>query len=233
MTSISKINLKSTNGEIDATTHAINIVLKKDDWLSDTYFAAIIESLQSLQVSLNRAIKQSKAESDLKGKDLTRDRALSELFSLVRGYTTVDSEIGIFAKRIELVLNKYGLSKTTNSNYANESAYINSLIIDLSEGEVANAVRDCPFVAVAVSKLMDSQKAFEQAYEHYIVAMTKDRTKSSATSIKANLVKVINNELVDYLRVMSKVNAEVYGPTTSKIAGIIKDNNERVKNRKG
>ncbi|MFV0505272.1 MAG: DUF6261 family protein [Bacteroidales bacterium] len=232
MVNIPKINKASTNGEVDATTKAINVALAKNDWSFDAFLTGIITTLIALYENLNEAIKRGKAESELEEKDMTRDKALSELFNLVKGFASISGTAGDGARVVMAILDKYGLSKTARANYANESAYINSMLTDLKVAEIAAIIGGLPFVQDAILKLEHSQNEFEQAHNDYMVAMATDSTKNSATAIKGEVMKVINEDLVDYLKTMSKVNPDTYAPTSTEIAEIITDNNTRVKNRK-
>ncbi len=229
---ISKIHRNSSNGEVDATVKVMLAKLNESDWSSDAFLTAIRTKLTALYESLNEAIKRGKAESELEDRDSTRDKALSNLFNLVKGFTSVSGEVGEAAFTALGVLNKYGLSKTANANYANESAYINSMLADLATTELLAALEKLPFVADIIADLKKAQQEFETAYKSYISELAIHSTKSSATSIKGDVLKVINEDLVDYLKVMSKVNAAVYEQIASEVGKIIADNNERVNKRK-
>lgn len=232
MITIPKVIRNSSNGEVDATTKAIIVVLTKKNWDADPFLTNIIDQLEATEARLNEAIKQGQAESDLEEFDLGRDKALSELFNLVKGFASISDEAGNGARTLMNILDRYGLSKTTNSNYANESAYINSLLTDLKESKIAPLIEGLPFVNDAITRLQTAQTKFEQAYDRYMEAMASFSTKNSASSIKTEVVKIINSNLVDYLKTMVKVNSDLYLSTATAVSEIIKDNNERVKSRR-
>jgi len=56
-------------------------------------------------------------------------------------------------------------------------------------------------------------------------------SKDSATKIKTGVLKLINDDLVNYLRAMSKAMPEVYSDFSAATAQIIADNNDKVKKR--
>ncbi|MFV0505535.1 MAG: hypothetical protein ACK5L5_02315 [Bacteroidales bacterium] len=111
MVKIYKISKASANGEVDATTKAINILLLKDNWSDDTFLSITIKTLDSLHTSLNEVIEQGKAESVLEDKDMARNKVLSELFNFAKGFASVDEPAGDSARRVMNILNKHELTK--------------------------------------------------------------------------------------------------------------------------
>ncbi len=232
MINIPKMLRNSSNGEVNATVNALRTRLKTNQVENDAHLADIISTLDENYDLLNEAIKRSKIKSELEEKDKVRDLALVALFNLVKGYLNVDNDTRNHALKLQEILDKYGLSKITKANYANESAYINSLILDLKAPAIYSEHIFTPFVVETLDKLILAQKNFETAYNNYTTTLAIQNSKENATQIKMKLLEIINMNLVDYLKIMSNVNGGKYETMAIDTAAIITDNNERVNRRR-
>lgn len=77
-----------------------------------------------------------------------------------------------------------------------------------------------------------AQTDFEKARIAYEAEKAKEGMQDNATVLKKEVLGIINDKIVVYLRAMSQVNPEVFGVFTSICEQIIADNNEQVKKRK-
>lgn len=83
-----------------------------------------------------------------------------------------------------------------------------------------------------VTELRSAQTAFEAAKVVYEEEKAKEGTGSNASGVKKEVLAIINDKLVVYLRAMVQVDEAKYGDFTRTVAGIIDDNNVIVKKRR-
>lgn len=229
---IEKILHRSYNGEVATVAGGILKTSDKNDWSSDNYLSGVLQRLITEQNKLSFAIKQDKATSALEYADENRDKPVSGLYNLVMGYRYhPDESISTAANTIHLVIDKYGLSNITEANYAQESALIESLLKDFEADNAKTAIALLPGVAELIATIRTAQDNFTSAFLTYTEEKANNNGKQSATKIKAAVLKLINNELVIYLRAMSIAAPDTYGNFAAATAQIIADNNDKVRRR--
>lgn len=232
MIDILKINSNSTNGETDNTAKVLVMKLNEKNWSSDQTLDSIIKNIDENQKTLNKAIKRNRVESDLEVKDIARDKALRSLFSLVKSYAIIENELQPMALELQSLLDRYGLSATISANYANESSYINSMLEELGNDKYKEHISKLMYISGLIEDLKSAQTNFEESHQSYIDDMAVNKAKSSASSIKLKLVKIINDDLINYLQLMAKMKPEIYEELAVGVSEIIEDNNDRVRRRK-
>jgi hypothetical protein len=202
------------------------------DWSEETNLTNIFGDLQPENTKLEEAINREKAISDLDEKDENRDQKVQALYYLIMGYlhnpeTTVKSA----AEAVDKVFSRYGVEIIQDS-YSTESGLISSMITDLSAEELQPSIEALPGLSRAISELQTAQTGFENARLAYEKEAAKDANEETATNVKKEVVKIINERLVVYLRAMVSIDETKYGELTITIGKIIADNNEEVKKRR-
>lgn len=227
-------NLKSTSRvtEVDAVSMRMLGAYQTTSLSSDPHLSTMFTELESLSAALTAAINRSKAESDLEEKDEARDTQIRALYYLVMGFLHhPDAAIQQAAQTVNKVFEKYGVS-ITGESYATESSLIASLLDELSKQKIQNAIALLPGCADVITALQAAQQAFEAARITYEQEKAQESTQASATKQKPELVALINDKIVVYLRAMEVVDEETYGAFARTIATIIAENNEVVKKRR-
>lgn len=227
-------NLKSTSRvtEVDAVSMRMLGAYQTTSLSSDPHLSTMFTELESLSAALTAAINRSKAESDLEEKDEARDTQIRALYYLVMGFLHhPDAAIQQAAQTINKVFEKYGVS-ITGESYATESSLIASLLDELSKQKIQDAIALLPGCADVITALQAAQQAFEAARITYEQEKAQESTQASATKQKPELVALINDKIVVYLRAMEVVDEETYGAFARTIATIIAENNEVVKKRR-
>ncbi len=227
-------NLKSTSRvtEVDAVSMRMLGAYQTTSLSSDPHLSTMFTELESLSAALTAAINRSKAESDLEEKDEARDTQIRALYYLVMGFLHhPDAAIQQAAQTVDKVFEKYGVS-ITGESYATESSLIASLLNDLSKQKIQDAIALLPGCADVITALQAAQQAFEAARITYEQEKAQESTQASATKQKPELVALINDKIVVYLRAMEVVDVETYGAFARTIATIIAENNEVVKKRR-
>ncbi|WP_340111996.1 DUF6261 family protein [Maribellus mangrovi] len=222
---------KSRVTEVDAVSMRMTGAYHSTTLSSDPHLSGMFTDLDNISKALTAAINRSKAESVLEEKDEERDRPLRSLSYLLAGYLHhPDPAIQETAETVDQVFEKYGL-RVINESYATESSLIASLLDDLSKQKLQDAIAQLPGCADTVSALQTAQEAFETARIAYEQEKAEESTKANATKVKAEVLKLINEKIVVYLRAMEVVDEPTYGNFARTIDTIIDENNEIVKKR--
>ena len=229
---IEKVILSSRVTEIDALSLRMNKAYKNSGLNTDPHLQTMFGQLQNLSGSLTTAINRSKAGSNLEVMDEKRDEQVRSLSYLIQGYLHhPDPAIKEAALAVKSVFDKYGVS-ITGENYATESSLVTSLLEDLSDDGLQDAIEQLSGCAETISALQSTQNEFETARLTYESEKAEESTISNATAIKKEVVSLINNKIVVYLRAMEIVNESMFGSFVRTVAEIIGSNNEVVKKRR-
>jgi hypothetical protein len=141
-----------------------------------------------------------------------------------------DSTIKAAAEKVMSVFNHYGLLIIKDS-YATQSSLVNSMITDLSTTEMTDNIALLSGVAESLTNIQRTQEAFEASDLIFEQEKAKETSVESATTIKKQIVPIINDKLVVYLRAMVVVDQANYSEFGEVINQIISNNNITVKKR--
>lgn len=229
---IEKLIYQSRTTEVDAVSDRMIGAYQKSGLDSDTHLAEIFTGLGDASARLKAAVKRTKAESELEQKDEIRDDKVRALFYLVNGFVYhPDPNVKSAALKIKKVMDKYGLSMA-EENYSTESSLVSSLLGDLSDPSLQASVAALSGCIGLITALQTSQTDFEQTRIAWEAEKAKEGTQGNATGIKKEVLEIVNDKLVVYLRAMEQVDEETYGAFTRTISQIISDNNDVVKKRR-
>ena len=229
---LEKVIFKSRITEIDAVSIRMIIAYKKTTLSSDTHLVKNFAGLEAVSGRLTAAINRSKVESVLGAKDDVRDDKVRALFFMVMGYLHhPDPAVKAAAMKVEEAMGEYGLAITSES-YAVESSLINSLLSDLAKPKLKDTIARLSGLAEIIAALQAAETDFEETRIAYEEEKAKEGTLENATTIKKEVVAIINDKLVVYLRATMQVDEPVYGNFARTVAQIIADNNEVVKKRR-
>jgi len=196
---------------------------------TDPYLTATFGLLDSANLGLSKAIRRSKAESNLEDKDEVRDQAVRSLYYLIQGFTHHPAEnIRESALLLLRTFDNYGISLVGES-YTTESALISSMLLEFQKPEYALHISNLSGCAELLKALSVAQDDFEQARIAYETEKAQDGMVANATEIKKEVVGIINNKIVVYLIAMQDVNPAIYGALAATCAQMIAENNEQVR----
>ncbi|WP_289055007.1 DUF6261 family protein [Carboxylicivirga marina] len=229
---IEKLLHRSYNGEVATVSESILKAAATKALGDDSFLSGVFEKMGNEEEKLSYAIRQDKAVSELETADDKREKPLRALYNLSSGYLYhPDETISAAAHTVCSVLDKYPLSELLRANYAQESALIESLLKDLEAEDVKAAIALLTGVAETVVAIRTAQDAFTSTFIAYSEAKARHNNKDTATKLKSALLKLINNELVIYLRAMAIAATDTYGDFAAATAQIIADNNDKVRKR--
>lgn len=229
---IEKLMTASRVTEVDAVSMRIDGAYKNTSLSSDPHLVTMFTTLEEKSLLLTAAINCTKAESELEAKDEIRDEKVRALNYLTLGLVHhPDAEIKAAAKAVEKVFDKYGVA-ITGENYATESSLIVSMLGDFAKLKLLADIAKLSGCAEIIAELTAAQNDFEQTRIAYEADKAEEGTHANATALKKEVVGIINDNIVVYLRAMEIVDEPNYGAFARTIATIIADNNEVVKKRR-
>ena len=199
--------------------------------ITDTYLTTTFSAFDAANLELSKAIRRSKAESELEEKDEVRDTRVRSLFYLLNGFSYhPEPEIRQAAAILLNIFDNYGL-KMTGESYATESSMVGSMLIEFQKPEYSEPIEALSGCGGLLEGLAIAQSEFEQVRIAYETEKAKEGMLQNATEIKKNVVYLLNEKIVVHLQAMEQVNAETYGILAATVAQIIAENNEVVKKR--
>ncbi len=228
---IDKVMTQTRTTELDTITTRIYTTYQNNSHRKDNNLTKIFNEMKPLSISISEAIKRIKSESSLDEKDELRNNAARSFNYMILGYIhNPDEIIKNAASKIMFVFENYGMQIITES-YATETSLLNSLLVDLAKPELQEYIALLPGLAECIATLKATQSDFEASQLEYEQNKAEEGTYQNATSLKKQILEIINKKLVIYLKAMSIVDEANYGNLTRTIAQIIADNNETVKKR--
>lgn len=227
-----KINSSTRTTDTDNVCSGIIDLYQKNPKLSEhPHMVAIIKNIINVSINLNEAIKRSKSRSLLEEKDNDRDTKYRNYFHLISGNTHhPDPAISEPALQIQAILDKYGL-EITNESYASESSMFNSLINDMKSDEMQKALQTISGGVASFKAFEQSQNNFDTTFIEYNEDKANEGTYENASTIKRQVIKIINNQLIGYLHTLEQIDEENFGEFARQVNQLISDNNRKVKQR--
>ena len=199
--------------------------------LTDAILTAHFTILNAANLELSKAIRRSKAESDLEAKDEVRDQAVRSLYYLIKGFTHHPvAVINESALLLLSVFDNYGLSLTQES-YTTESSLISSMLLEFQKPEYAMHIANLSGCAELLQSVTTAQSDFEQARIAYETEKAQDGMVANATEIKKQVVEIVNNKIGIYLLAMEHLVGAAFDVFAATCATIIAENNEQVRRR--
>lgn len=231
MDKINRILREIRIADMAGVAATVNSELSKSS-VDDAHLGAIQVDIESLSAQLVKSIKKDQAESDLDKYDASRDGVYRSLLHLCKGYLHhPDARVSAAAVTVEAVADKYGF-ELVSLGYTAESALLDSFLADMALPEIASSVELLPGVSELKQQLLTEQAKFQTAEAVWLEARSEQSLIKNATSVKLELLTVINDKLVVYLRAMSMVNPDPYRSLISKVSLIIDQINATIKRRR-
>lgn len=214
----------------DLTVNAGLIIKQKnigDAWLTDQ-----ADALSGIgeQMSTSIATDRSKPKTEeLADKDGLRDDLLSALKSLLRGYMKWNHNgYPDQAEKVYRLVRKHGLNMTWK-NYEEESALLESLLKDLEQPAIAEALTALSLTEL-IGDLKNAQAAFSETYRKATELEAGKDPVTAATILKKDARKLLS-QVASYLNVMATTNEPVYGALAAEMAELVNSLNQKIRAR--
>ena len=228
---MNKIHANTRNSDMAEVGKRISTAYTETGPQDDVGLKGLFAEINPKIKQLTIATEQMKTESNLAEKDDQRDDDFKALYYLVQGATyNPDATISKAAQKIFKYIDQYGL-QTIIESYDTQSNLTESLLIDLNLDELKEPIAQVAGCAKQIAILKASNEAFRASRSTYQEELSKDKDKISATAVKRELLSLINDKLITYLKGMMIINAESYENLVNRLSEIIDQNNEVVKKR--
>lgn len=226
-----KIMTNSRTTEVHGLSIFVHRAYQQSGLLDNLVLAEILTSLERTNDKLGAAIDCSKVASQLSEKNEARNQALRAVGYLIKGYVFhPNQQVREAAMAVKKVFDKYGLAIIKQS-YVSESSYIISMLGDFAQSGVQESVALLPGLLKNVEALKLAQNDFENTSAQYAGEAAGQAVQDSATELKKEVVKIINNDLVVFLRTSARFQPDVFGAFAGTVATFIESNNKQVKRR--
>ena len=193
----------------------------------DTLKTNITSSTSLLRMVLDKNMGKSLLEMS----DDQRDNTSRSALYLNKAYLLhPDKNIREAASAVDEVFGRYGFD-LTKMNYTAQSEANKVIFRELKSEELAPQVAILPGMTEVLSQLEADEEKFIADQKEWTDALAKDKLTQTASAHKAELLKLINDQLVSYLRAMMQLNPEAYQEVCSKISVLIEEANDLVKRR--
>jgi len=223
----------SRNTEVDGTTNQIIKAYKATSLNSDANLEQIFGPLETKSTLLTDSINRLTEKSTQKTNDEVRDDKVDGLYYLLLSAAhSPKTKIKEAALILLEIFEQYGL-KVKDESYTRQSSLVNSLLNDYKQPDALAAIANVPQCADYIEALQTAQDNFENMRLSFEEAQARSGTQENASSLKKEVVELINNQLVPYLNVMQQLNPDTYGEFAGLVAKLIAANNEVVKKRRG
>jgi Family of unknown function (DUF6261) len=232
MGKFNKLIATSRTTEVNAVGTKIIFEYDKNDWSADAHLTAIFDGLKAKNAILTSAINRIKAESVLEEKDEVRDEKVRAIYYLIFGFTHhPDVAIKTAALKLDAIFEHYGLQLISKS-YAIETSLIDSLMLEFEKADLQPSIAALPGLTQLIAELTAAELDFKTANVKFEEEKAEEGIKENASTVKKEVVSIINEQIVIYLRAMIQVDEPTYGELTRTSAQIIDDNNVIVNKRK-
>ncbi len=228
---VPKLSYRTRTTEVNSTAENLGLTYQKHSLESDSYLTGLFTDLQSKSDLLRTAINRSKAESNLDDMDVLRDEKIQALHYLLLGAIHNPSkEISVSATNLYHIYEKYGL-KMTQKSYLIESSLIESMLEDYTAANLQADIAAVLGCAELIADIQTAQNNFKTANITWREAKSKEGLTVSASQIKKEIIVLINDNIVVYLKAMRLANNAVYGELAQTVSQIITDTNQTIKRR--
>lgn len=228
---IRNVRTAELNGIISIIIKAYLNAIAKLMLTADNVLKQIFDELTELNRQLAIALEKERLYSNLKAFDTQRDNAFRSFHSLIKGFLSLtDHAIYPAVQRVFAILDKYGVA-STNQAYDTQTGLFNSLMEELAAEETQNAISAITYASEKHEALVEAHQNFINEYAAYRAKVNESKSQKSASDLVPEVLDVLNNKLVGYLRTMSNVDADTYGSFTDEIALTINQANQTIKER--
>ena len=173
----------------------------------------LASSMESAKASADEVITlsdSSRMVSELDDLDNARDKAVHALFLAAEFHESCPIASSNEAiKPIRTILDNHGKT-LISERYSVESGKINSLLKDLSSSELEKAVSSLFGLKECIEDLREKQAAFEAADVKFSANVAANKGKKNSTALKRELVAFVNENVVNYLNFMQKIDGSKY-----------------------
>jgi len=220
--------------EINSIASNILFNLKKKDWSTNNFLSGIITKVETENASLSNAIGEVRSNKNteiLAEADQVFDKDVICLKSFVEANKHLrDVQKNKDAEELWKLIDAHDLN-LNRLGYEKQIVLADSLLVDFDKEDIKPLIARLTGVPEAVENLrlsLANLKALYRQSKEYDAS----KVNLTAPSIQKNSIReIINQDLIPYLDVMSKVEPEVFNETYRVILEYIESINTKVRAR--
>ncbi|MBN1111597.1 MAG: hypothetical protein JXA53_01635 [Bacteroidales bacterium] len=227
------IHSKSSTRKLNRTAGNIITAIKAEanpEFVADAYLSELTEKALVRNGMLTESLNEQRANSIFIPLDAKRDNQVRAFWLILDSkLLSINKEEKDNAEIVAHAIGAYNRNFIYKS-YSEESADLDAMIADCEKPEVLQAITKCGDLLNAFNNIKAVRQEWNQAVQDNAVNNVDLSDMPSATSLHPMVLQLINNELLSYLEVMSRVKPDVYGSVYKIITEFVKSNNDSVRN---
>ncbi len=231
MLKILKLESRVRLSELGSTISNVLEAYTNSNITKDIPLQSVINELIAINTTFSSTIAISEMVSQLESYEEIGDTVTKGIYYYLQSCVHLPtSAISLAAEKLLIELKKHGLGASKFS-FNEETIHFKSLLESLSSKHHANEINSIPNLKTMVEKLVTTQQDYQDLHNKYLSIQNKKQNKQSASDIKYELLKVLNDKLVIYLRSQIIFNQEVYLNFAQEVASAINKTNNDIKKR--
>ncbi|MFV0554999.1 MAG: hypothetical protein ACK5LR_09875 [Mangrovibacterium sp.] len=226
------LNTRVKIGEMNSFVSAVDekkALLGED---ANANVLSLVARVSEKRVQLNEAINRSAVKSNRKQYADAMKQSYRNFHSLIKSYEAMtDSTVYLSVQVVLPVVEKYYASIVGATSQKVCHSNVLSLIADVEEVSVANAVSSMFYAGTLFDKLKTAQANYVAHYASVHNDREMQLAQSNATKLRAELLELINHEFLLYLRAIKTVDADGCGEFADAVFALVKEQNIIAKRR--
>ena len=221
----------ATIGETANVAKDVNAAVTKaaiDDAYLNNQNAALKSSHDTMLSGIG-AFRGKELTDQIEIADTRRDNLLAAFIHFLKGFLLWEKDEATLAaaKKLLRIVESHG-SNFSRLSHEKESAQYDALLLELETAEAAAALGVLD-IAGLTGTMKSAEASFTSLYQQS-AETEAGKTIVAPSSIKKDTQAQLN-ALIDYLNVMQKANAAVYGTLASNVAQLVEMLNQKIRNR--
>ncbi|PKP08801.1 MAG: hypothetical protein CVU09_14730 [Bacteroidetes bacterium HGW-Bacteroidetes-4] len=219
----------ATHAELTNLAGNVRSVVNKAA-LADDYLNSENQGLQSLEAQMQSGMNKTRGKEltgQMEAADTRRDQLFKALVLILRALLLWNKAlVGAAAQKLYQLLQVHGAASLTRLSYEKQSARMDAIKQAMQAPEYIQALADTELTDLW-NDLVQAQDNFAALYlESASREVIKDGIKSS-TSLRPLLVEKLNG-MIDYLKVMGRVDNATYGTLQAEVNELVNKLNEKI-----
>jgi hypothetical protein len=221
----------ATIGETANVAKDVNAAVTKAA-IDDAYLSnqnAVLKTSYDTMLSGIGAFRGKELTDQIEAADTRRDNLLAAFIHILKGFLLWEKDEATLAaaKKLLRMVESHG-SNFSRLSLEKESAQYDALLLELGTAEPATALETLGLTTLSEA-MKTAETSFTSLYQQS-AETEAGKTTVSPSSVKKDTQAQLN-ALIDYLNVMQKANAAVYGTLASNIAQLIEPLNQKIRTR--
>lgn len=212
---------------------ASDFVLQVDNYVANKDlseypdYKLIVDKLLAKGKQLTTAINRELIRSQMKAADEVRMLSMKKIDALLTSTALQANSSSAAAVKLKSVFDRY-YSHLLSASYAKKNSQIASLIEDFETDEMQELLRSVLFLGTVFDELKVGQADCMEKRSDYTVAIGERKTMDNASTVKRQVLQIINNELLPYQQSMQEHKSGEFEVISRTVQSIVDHANQTV-----